>query len=277
MPLRRLDRHRLRSRPGRRPAPPSGQRRPGALPGQEPRPQPSPVLQRLRCRPRSSPPSASPTTSCRGWSGTNSSPTTSRSSTPRRMRSSASRRWRAGTIRPKDVLAPNDFIKIAEELNVVATIDRMILEQTLHDFNDWAASGLKVPKASVNVSARRLHDEELIRSLRPARHQAGHDLLRTGGIDLPRRERRTGHLERRADQGSRHRHRDRRFRHRLRLDRQPAQAEAAPAEDRPAAGHADPDFAGAAPSGRLDHRDRQVARHRGAGRRRRDDSSMRAC
>jgi diguanylate cyclase (GGDEF)-like protein/PAS domain S-box-containing protein len=63
------------------------------------------------------------------------------------------------------LLAPNDFIKIAEELNTVATIDRMILEQTLRDFDDWAASGLKVPKASVNVSARRLHDEELIRSL----------------------------------------------------------------------------------------------------------------
>ena len=48
---------------------------------------------------------------------------------------------------------------------MVATIDRMILEQTLNDFNDWRASGLKIPKASVNVSARRLHDEELIRSL----------------------------------------------------------------------------------------------------------------
>jgi diguanylate cyclase (GGDEF)-like protein len=71
-------------------------------------------------------------------------------------------RWNHPT---EGVLAPGDFIKIAEELNAVATIDRMILEQTLGDFNDWAASGLKVPKASVNVSARRLHDEELIRSL----------------------------------------------------------------------------------------------------------------
>ncbi|MEP9386924.1 EAL domain-containing protein [Mesorhizobium sp. KR9-304] len=71
-------------------------------------------------------------------------------------------RWNHPTA---GLLAPGDFIKIAEELNVVATIDRMILEQTLNDFNDWAASGLKIPKASVNVSARRLHDEELIRSL----------------------------------------------------------------------------------------------------------------
>ncbi|HEY6631821.1 MAG TPA: EAL domain-containing protein [Rhizobiaceae bacterium] len=71
-------------------------------------------------------------------------------------------RWNHPT---EGLLAPNDFIKVAEELNAVATIDRMILEQTLADFDDWAASGLRVPKASVNVSARRLHDEELIRSL----------------------------------------------------------------------------------------------------------------
>ena len=71
-------------------------------------------------------------------------------------------RWNHPT---EGLLAPGAFIKIAEELNVVATIDRMILEQTLNDFNDWRASGLKIPKASVNVSARRLHDEELIRSL----------------------------------------------------------------------------------------------------------------
>ena len=63
------------------------------------------------------------------------------------------------------LLTPGDFLKIAEELNVVATIDRMILEQTLKDLKGWRAEGL-VPKASVNVSARRLHDEELIRSLR---------------------------------------------------------------------------------------------------------------
>jgi diguanylate cyclase (GGDEF)-like protein/PAS domain S-box-containing protein len=72
-------------------------------------------------------------------------------------------RWNHPTA---GVLAPNEFIAIAEELNVVATIDRMILEQTLRDLDAWADVGIDVPKASVNVSARRLHDEELIRSLR---------------------------------------------------------------------------------------------------------------
>jgi diguanylate cyclase (GGDEF)-like protein len=64
------------------------------------------------------------------------------------------------------VLAPAAFLKIAEELNVVASIDRLILEQALVDFHQWEAIGLGVPKVSVNVSARRLHDDELIRSLR---------------------------------------------------------------------------------------------------------------
>lgn len=64
------------------------------------------------------------------------------------------------------LLAPGDFIKVAEELNVLATIDRMILEQVLVDMEGWEREGLAIPKASVNVSARRLNDEELIRSLR---------------------------------------------------------------------------------------------------------------
>ncbi|WP_457940278.1 bifunctional diguanylate cyclase/phosphodiesterase [Mesorhizobium sp. 10J20-29] len=79
-------------------------------------------------------------------------------------------RWNHPT---EGLLAPASFMKIAEELNVVGTIDRMILEQTLRNFNEWTASGLDIPKASVNVSARRLHDEELIRSLRKLRIKPG--------------------------------------------------------------------------------------------------------
>lgn len=72
-------------------------------------------------------------------------------------------RWR----HPKEgILAPDVFLKIAEELNVVSTIDRTILNQALSDFQGWSAAGLHIPRVSVNVSARRLQDEELIKSLR---------------------------------------------------------------------------------------------------------------
>ncbi|MBX3532445.1 MAG: EAL domain-containing protein [Rhizobiaceae bacterium] len=62
-------------------------------------------------------------------------------------------------------LAPAAFMRIAEELNVVDTIDRHILDQALADLAGWQKAGLAIPKASVNVSARRLHDEELINGL----------------------------------------------------------------------------------------------------------------
>ena len=66
----------------------------------------------------------------------------------------------------RGVLSPGYFLKTAEELNVVATIDRLILEEALADFRGWEAKGLHVPRISVNVSARRLQDGELIASLR---------------------------------------------------------------------------------------------------------------
>ena len=79
-------------------------------------------------------------------------------------------RWNHPT---EGVLAPAAFMKVAEELNVVGIIDRLILEQTLKNFNQWSAAGLGVPKVSVNVSARRLHDEELISGLRDLRIRPG--------------------------------------------------------------------------------------------------------
>lgn len=66
----------------------------------------------------------------------------------------------------KGILAPDVFLMIAEELNVVSTIDRTILNQALSDLQSWSTAGLNIPRVSVNVSARRLQDEELIKSLR---------------------------------------------------------------------------------------------------------------
>ncbi|WP_254018965.1 bifunctional diguanylate cyclase/phosphodiesterase [Mesorhizobium escarrei] len=72
-------------------------------------------------------------------------------------------RWRHPQ---KGILAPDVFLRIAEELNVVSIIDRNILEQSLLDLEGWSAANLHIPRVSVNVSARRLQDEELIKSLR---------------------------------------------------------------------------------------------------------------
>jgi diguanylate cyclase (GGDEF)-like protein len=65
----------------------------------------------------------------------------------------------------KGLLSPDKFLRIAGEINVVQTLDRIVLETALHDKMRWAARGIAVPKVSVNVSARRLHDGSLLESL----------------------------------------------------------------------------------------------------------------
>ena len=71
-------------------------------------------------------------------------------------------RW----IHPTEgVLGPDKFLKTAGELNVVPLIDRAILEQTLWQSTRWKAAGISIPKMSVNVSAGRLYDDDLIESL----------------------------------------------------------------------------------------------------------------
>ena len=72
-------------------------------------------------------------------------------------------RWRHPA---RGVLAVSEFLHVAEELSVVGEIDRMILEQSLAQFNRWRDQGLRVPRFSVNVSLRRLQDETLLDSLR---------------------------------------------------------------------------------------------------------------
>jgi diguanylate cyclase (GGDEF)-like protein len=68
-------------------------------------------------------------------------------------------RW----LHPKrGLLMPDYFLPVAEDLNKVAEIDAIILEKSLFQATRWEASNLKVPKLSVNISAQRLSDENLI-------------------------------------------------------------------------------------------------------------------
>lgn len=71
-------------------------------------------------------------------------------------------RWRHPT---EGLLAPHSFLRTADELNVVPLIDRSILDQALWQSTRWKAAGISIPKISVNVSAGRLHDADLIDSL----------------------------------------------------------------------------------------------------------------
>jgi len=64
------------------------------------------------------------------------------------------------------LVSPAEFLPIAEELNVVALIDRTILAQSLAVFRRWREEGLNVPRLSVNVALGRLREEGLVQSLR---------------------------------------------------------------------------------------------------------------
>lgn len=71
-------------------------------------------------------------------------------------------RWRHPT---RGILTPDKFLKIAEELDVVSAIDQIVLRNALQDKEIWRLKGIQVPRVSVNVSVRRLHDDHLIESL----------------------------------------------------------------------------------------------------------------
>ncbi|MBX4867847.1 EAL domain-containing protein [Rhizobium bangladeshense] len=71
------------------------------------------------------------------------------------------------------LLTPDRFLDIAEDLDVVSTIDALILERALADRRTWIKEGLSIPKISVNVSARRLTDPDLGKKLRALKIEPG--------------------------------------------------------------------------------------------------------
>lgn len=71
------------------------------------------------------------------------------------------------------MLTPDKFLKTAEDLDMVATIDKSILHQVLAQMAAWKRAGIAVPHMSVNVSARRLGDEGLIKGLRDLNIEPG--------------------------------------------------------------------------------------------------------
>jgi diguanylate cyclase (GGDEF)-like protein len=67
---------------------------------------------------------------------------------------------------PRDgILTPDAFLSIAEDHNVMAALDRIVMDRALIDMMRWAADGIHVPRVSVNVSAKRLRDPTLPESL----------------------------------------------------------------------------------------------------------------
>ncbi|MEO1331384.1 MAG: EAL domain-containing protein [Pseudomonadota bacterium] len=71
-------------------------------------------------------------------------------------------RWRHPE---RGVLPPGAFLQVAEDLNVLGIIDRLILEKSIEACNRMAGKGFFVPKLSANLSYRRLCDPDFLPSL----------------------------------------------------------------------------------------------------------------
>lgn len=73
----------------------------------------------------------------------------------------------------KGVLTPFDFLKVAEDINVIDEIDHEVLVTVLDDMKNWEEQGIKLVNASVNISSPRLRDENLLRRLKELKIEPG--------------------------------------------------------------------------------------------------------
>ncbi|WP_316858857.1 EAL domain-containing protein [uncultured Cohaesibacter sp.] len=72
-------------------------------------------------------------------------------------------RWNHPT---RGLIFPDQFIELAEGMGITGEIDALIMDQALEARNYWAEQDLEIKRISVNVSAKRLGNPDLIPSLK---------------------------------------------------------------------------------------------------------------
>jgi diguanylate cyclase (GGDEF)-like protein len=78
-------------------------------------------------------------------------------------------RWRHPV---RGVIAPNDFIPLAEESGMIVAIGRWVLSEACRQAAAWAAEGLRIG-VSVNVSARQIGEGGLVSDVQRALYESG--------------------------------------------------------------------------------------------------------
>jgi len=63
------------------------------------------------------------------------------------------------------LLAPDKFLAVAENLGRSGDMDRLILQKALFELTRWDSLGMRIPRVSVNISARRLVEANLLAEL----------------------------------------------------------------------------------------------------------------
>lgn len=85
-------------------------------------------------------------------------------------------RWRHPE---RGLIPPLEFIKIAEQSSLINQIGDYVLDETCKQMRTWLDKGLNVPRVSINVSARHLRSEALVKTLASitARHGISPEML----------------------------------------------------------------------------------------------------
>lgn len=73
----------------------------------------------------------------------------------------------------RGMVPPAEFIPLAEETGLIVSIDRWVLEAACRQLAAWDAAGQTVPMIAVNLSARELHDEQLVVTVRESLERHG--------------------------------------------------------------------------------------------------------
>ncbi|WP_051074962.1 EAL domain-containing protein [Thioalkalivibrio sp. ALJ16] len=66
----------------------------------------------------------------------------------------------------RGMVSPAEFIPLAEETGLIQSIDRWVLEAACEQLAAWDAEGRDIPVIAINLSARDLHDEGLVATIR---------------------------------------------------------------------------------------------------------------
>ena len=92
-------------------------------------------------------------------------------------------RWQHPT---RGILEPGDFLPVAEEMGLVAEIDRLVLHKSVAAVREMIAQGIDIPSLSVNISSARLASSTIVsdvKALGPLPFQLKFELLETIFLD----------------------------------------------------------------------------------------------
>lgn len=73
----------------------------------------------------------------------------------------------------KGVLAPNDFIPIAEESGIILDIGRWVLGEACRQIKTWQIAGIPSPQVSININARQFRQKTFVDQVKEAINSEG--------------------------------------------------------------------------------------------------------